>query len=95
MNELILTEEKGDISLNDVFRAYYLCRKNKRNKLECLEFDLDYEENLIKLWEEIKLGIHKMEPSTVFIVDKPVKREICAVFFKDRIVHRLIVLKVR
>ncbi|MGI6329542.1 MAG: reverse transcriptase domain-containing protein [Bacilli bacterium] len=93
MNNLILTEEKGDISLNDVFRAYYLCRKNKRNKLECLEFDLDYEENLIKLWEEIKLGIYKIESSSVFIVDKPVKREICAASFRDRIVHHLIVLK--
>jgi len=93
LNNIILKEEKGDISLNDVFRAYYQCRKNKRNKLEYLEFDLDYERNLIKLWEEIKREVYKIEPSSVFIVDKPVKREICAASFKDRIVHHLIVLK--
>ncbi len=91
--DLILKEEIGDITLKDVFLAYYQCRKNKKNKIDCLEFDIDYEQNLIRLWEEIKRGDYKISPSSIFIVDKPVKREICAAKFRDRIVHHLIVMK--
>ncbi len=93
MNNLVLKEVVGDITLEDVFLAYFQCRKNKRSKLECLEFDLDYEENLIKLWEEIKAGTYKVEPLSVFIVERPVKREIFASSFRERIVHHLIVMK--
>ncbi len=93
MYNRVLKEVKGDISLLDVFNAYYLCRKNKRNKLDCLEFDLNYEQHLIKLWEEIKEGKYKIGPSSVFIVENPVKREICAAMFRDRIVHHLIIMK--
>lgn len=89
----VLKEVKGDISLLDIFNAYYLCRKNKRNKIDCLEFDLNYEQHLIKLWEEIKEGKYKIGPSSVFIVENPVKREICAAMFRDRIVHHLIIMK--
>ncbi len=93
MDDLILIEEPTDITLEDVFRAYYQCRKNKRNKVDCLEFDLEYEVHLIKLWEEIKRGDYAISPLFVFIVDKPVKREIFASSFRDRIVHHLIVMK--
>ncbi len=93
MNDLVLLEEENDIKLEDVFQAYYKCRKNKRNKKDCLEYDLDYEIHLIKLWENIKKGDYKVSPFSVFIVDKPVKREIFASSFEDRIVHHLIVMK--
>ncbi len=93
MNEWILEEHDTSIKLEDVFLAYYNCRKNKRNKIECLEFDLDYESNLIKLWEEIDEGDYRVSPLSVFIVEKPVKREIFASDFRDRIVHHLIVMK--
>ena len=93
MNEWILKQENDDILLEDVFLAYYNCRKNKRNKIECLEFDLDYEVILIKIWEEINKGDYKVSPLSVFIVEKPVKREIFAAVFKDRVVHHLIVMK--
>jgi len=93
MNEWIIEEDYNDITLEEVFLAYYKCRKNKKNKLSCLEFDLDYETHLIKLWEEIKFGVYKVSPLSVFIVDKPVKREIFAASFRDRIIHHLIVMK--
>lgn len=90
---MILKREKHFISLIDVFKAYHECCRNKRNKLDCMEFHLDYEQKLIKLWEEINTGMYKIKPSAIFIVDKPVKREICAANFRDRIVHHLIVMK--
>ncbi len=93
LNDFVLTEELNDICLEDFFKAYYQCRKNKKSKLDCLEFDIDYEENLIELWEEVKSGDYKISPTSFFIVEKPVKREICASSFRDRVIHHLIVMK--
>ncbi len=90
---LVLKEQFGDITLKDIFVAYHQCRKNKKSKIDCLEFDIDYEQNLIQLWEEIKREDYQISPSSIFIVDKPVKREICAAAFRDRVVHHLIIMK--
>ena len=89
----ILIGGRNDISLEEIFLAYYQCRKNKQNKIDCLEYNLDYEAHLINLWEKLKKGEYKISPLSVFIVDKPVKREIFASSFEDRIIHHLIVMK--
>ncbi len=85
--------EEDNISLEDVFLAYFDCRKNKRNKLDVLEFEIDFEKEIIKLWKEINDGSYEISPLDVFISDKPVKREIFAAQFRDRIVHHLIINK--
>ncbi len=43
--------EKRRILLEDLFKAYYSCRKNKRNTLNALAFELNLEEELIQLKE--------------------------------------------
>jgi len=89
--QLELFDDK--ISLEDIFAAYYECRKNKRNKIGALQFEVDLEKNLVELWEEINSGKWEPRPSTVFIVEKPVTREIFAAAFRDRIVHHLVIGK--
>jgi retron-type reverse transcriptase len=79
------------IPLEDIFAAYYECRKNKRNRSGALQFEIDLESNLVGLWEEINSGTWEPRPSTVFIVEKPVIREIFAASFRDRIVHHLVI----
>lgn len=79
------------IPLEDVFEAYYECRKNKKNRAGALQFEVDLEKNLIELWEEINSGTWEPRPSTVFIVEKPVTREVFAAAFRDRIVHHLVI----
>lgn len=81
------------ITLQDIFEAYYQCRKNKRNTINALQFEIDYEQKLINLHREIISGDYQIGKSIAFIVDKPVKREIFAGDFRDRIVHHLIVNK--
>jgi hypothetical protein len=76
--------------LLDLFRAYFDTRKNKRNTANALAFEADYENKLFKLYEEIISRKYKIGQSICFIVDKPVKREIFAADFRDRIVHHLI-----
>jgi len=76
--------------LLDLFRAYFDTRKNKRKTANALAFEADYEKKLFKLYEEIVNREYKIGQSICFIVDKPVKREIFAADFRDRIVHHLI-----
>jgi RNA-directed DNA polymerase len=46
------------------------------------------------LWREINDGTYRPGRSLAFIVNKPVKREIFAADFRDRVVHHLIVNKI-
>ena len=82
---------KHEIPLEDVFQAYYDCRKHKRKSRQACAFELDLEENLVMLWRQLQDGTYSIGPSTGFVVDKPVKREIFAAAFRDRIVHHLLV----
>ena len=92
--ELFETEKTPLISLEDVFEAYYECRKNKRRSLNALRFEMNLEENLVQLWREINDGTYEIGQSIAFIVSQPVKREVFAAEFRDRIVHHLIVRKI-
>jgi len=89
--QLELFGDMSSIPLEDVFTAYYECRKHKRNRAGALQFEVDLESNLVELWQEINSGTWKPRPSTVFIVEKPVIREIFAASFRDRIVHHLVI----
>jgi len=84
---------EGEILLEDIFTAYFDCRKNKRNKPDALEFEIDFEKELIKLWREINNENYQISSLDVFISERPVKREIFAAQFRDRIVHHLIINK--
>ena len=87
------TDLKEGFSLEAVFKAYYSCRNNKRNTINALTFELDYENNLIQLWKELNDGSYQPGKSIAFIVHKPVQREIFAADFRDRVVHHLIINK--
>jgi RNA-directed DNA polymerase len=82
--------ENDDLLLTDVFRAYYDARAHKRNTLNQLHFEMNLEENLVELYREILEGRYRVGRSVCFIVDKPVKREIFAADFRDRVVHHLL-----
>ena len=87
------TELKEGFTLEEVFEAYFSCRSNKRNTINALAFELDYESNLIQLWNELNDGSYQPGKSIAFIVHKPVQREIFAADFRDRVVHHLIINK--
>ncbi len=76
--------------LYDLFQSYYDARKNKRNILNQLDFEFNLEENLIKLYNELISWNYKVWRSIYFIQNHPVKREIFAWDFRDRVVHHLV-----
>lgn len=76
--------------LEDIFNAYYEARKSKRNTTNQLHFEMNLEENLIGLYRDIKERRYQVGKSICFMVTKPVKREVFAATFRDRIVHHLL-----
>ena len=97
MQQLSLFEQasqtRAKIELKELFEAYYSCRHNKRNTANAIAFEIDYESKLIQLCNEINKGTYQIGRSIAFIVNKPVKRQIFAADFRDRIVHHLIINK--
>lgn len=79
--------------LQELFQAYYDCRKNKRNTNNAIAFELNYESNIISLRQDIITWKYEIWKSIAFIVNKPVKREIFAWDFRDRIVHHYLINK--
>lgn len=73
---LFSDEEIGGISLEDVFEAYFECRKKKRNTCNALAFESEYERKCVELWREINSGTYHPSRSIAFIINKPVKREV-------------------
>ena len=85
--------EDNKVTLEELFQAYIDCRKHKRKTTNALDFEADFEQNLIELYHEINDGSYCSGKSIAFIVDKPVKREVFAADFRDRVVHHLIINK--
>ncbi len=85
--------ERRELDVEELFQAYFGCRRTKRNTHNALKFEVDYEANLFQLKEEIESGDYYPGRSIAFIVNKPVKREIFAADFKDRIVHHWLINK--
>ena len=80
--------------MEDVFEAYFECRKKKRNTCNALAFESEYERKCVELWREINSGTYHPSRSIAFIINKPVKREVFAADFRDRVVHHLIARRI-
>ncbi len=76
--------------LYDVFAAYELARRGKTSNLKVMQFEMNREQNLIKLYGELVSRSYKIWTSTCFIYTDTVKREIFAASFRDRVVHHLV-----
>jgi hypothetical protein len=61
--------------------------------MNAIAFEVDYERELLNLWEDIHSGRYQPGRSIAFVVNKPVKREIFAADFRDRVVHHLVINK--
>lgn len=91
---LFMPSEKGYVALDEIFKAYFQCRQNKRKTINALKFEMNYEENLVQLWNDINNETYQIGRSIAFIVKKPVLREVFAADFRDRIVHHYIIMKI-
>jgi len=81
----------GLFTMENIYRAYRRCRKNKRRTVNAMRFEQDMEENFVALHEELTGGIYRPGRSMAFLVEKPKRREIFAADFRDRVVHHILV----
>lgn len=73
----------------EVFRAYFDCRKNKRNTATQQAFEAQLERNLMRLTHELNDGSYQVGRSIAFVVSYPKWREVWAAQFRDRVVHHV------
>ena len=76
--------------LEELAASYYCARSNKRNTRNQILFEMNLSQNLVALHDDIVHRRYKVGRSMAFIIDKPVKREVFAATFRDRIVHHLL-----
>lgn len=79
------------ISFHQLFEAYIECRNHKRNTTAALAFEVNLEDNLVELYRELTEGRYRISRSIAFVVEKPVRREVFAADFRDRVVHHLLI----
>jgi len=81
------------LSIEELYQAYYDCRKTKRKSSSCIRFEIQEAENLAELYHELLDGTYEIGSSICFIVTEPKLREVFAADFRDRIVHHLVINK--
>ncbi|MBW2591852.1 MAG: group II intron reverse transcriptase domain-containing protein [Deltaproteobacteria bacterium] len=74
-----------------LYGCYLKCRKNKRNTINQLAFEIDAERNLLRLEQELNNRTYRPARSVCFVVDRPKLREIFAADFRDRVIHHVLV----
>ena len=74
----------------ELTKAYKAARAGKTSKSEVTAFDKVAKAELAALAHEIHTRSYTPRPSTAFIVNKPIKREIFAANFRDRVVHHFL-----
>lgn len=85
---------KFKLSYECLIKAYHDCRKNKRKSKSAMEFEMNMSYNLYTLYSDLVNDRYEIGKSNVFIVTVPVKREVFAADFRDRIVHHLVINRI-
>lgn len=82
------------IDISDIIEAYFLARKNKRKSIDQVEFELHWEMNCLRLYNDIIN--HEVRPTAyTFITEYPRPREVFASEFCIRILHHFIDKRMR
>lgn len=76
------------LDINNIYNAYLRARKNKRSKKEVIDFELNLETNLSKIYNELRYLTYKPGKYKEFIIHEPKERLIMSLPFKDRVVHQ-------
>lgn len=78
-------------SIEKLLAAYLSCRKNKRNTINALTFERNFETNILDLHEGLKDRTYRPDRSICFVVTYPKLLEVFAADFRDRVIHHLLV----
>jgi len=79
----------------NLLKAYFDCRKTKRQTVNALKYELDLEDNLNNLKEALVSRKYQPLRSICFVITVPKPREIFAAEFCDRITHHILINEVQ
>lgn len=82
------------VTYEELYNAYKDCLKNKKMTANAAAFQVNALYNLNKLYNDLNNNKYDIGKSIAFIVEKPVKREVFAADFRDRIVHHIIINRI-
>lgn len=86
----MIGSESIDVSLENIWKSWFLYRRGKKLSRELLQFQYHLEENLRGLFEDLRQGAYQHGGYRSFIVADNKKREISVAGIRDRVVHRLV-----
>ena len=72
-----------------IYEAYRNCRKNKRNTINALQFEMSLVDNLCSLETSLNNQTYLPSRSVCFLTSSPKLREVFAADFRDRVVHHI------
>jgi retron-type reverse transcriptase len=78
-------------SYRNIYERYLDCRRNKRNSINALKFEINAGERILELETKLKDRTYHPSRSILFAAKKPKLREIFAADFADRVVHHVLV----
>lgn len=82
------------IKLDDIIEAYLCARTNKRKSPDQVEFEIHWERNCVRLYEDIIN--HTLRPTAyTFVCQKPKPREVFASDMSTRILHHYLDIRLR
>lgn len=76
-----------------IFEAFRLCLRHKSSSMSAIKYRWGYEEDLLRLTDEINERTYSPSVSTAFVVTVPKYREVFAACFRDRIVHHYVIMR--
>jgi len=86
-NKQVRCVREHKFTFEELYEAYLSCKKNKRNTINALKFEIDLEGNLHRLVSSLNNKTYKPTRSVCFSITYPKPREVFAADFKDRVVH--------
>lgn len=84
---MVITEQQ---IREDLYQGYFDARKNKRNTLAQLNFEIFSEHELENLITDLVRRQYKPKPAYCFITFDPIQREVYASQFRDRVVQHML-----
>ena len=78
------------ISLENLFDAWTEFKKEKANKKDVAEFEINLEDHIFKLHEDLKNGDYKHSGYVSFYVSDPKRRHIHKALVRDRLLHHAV-----
>ena len=74
-------------NFENLYRAYRLARRGKRDRASVADFEFNLESNLLRLQEELQTHAYRPGGYHNFYIFEPKRRLVSAAPFRDRVVH--------